>query len=76
MKVQFGLAGPLSGADGNYILVAEGANVENGMPMRDGAKTIHNEIDLLKVNARGSFYWEVRMTKLPFPVAYSVCYQM
>ena len=73
MTTQFGLAGPLSGADGNFVMVAGGANFENGMPWRGGAKTYHDEIYLLKEDAGGSLSWEVQKTKLPFPIAYSAC---
>lgn len=73
MEVQFGLAGPLAGADGNYVLVAGGANFENGMPWRGGAKSYHDEIFLLKGLAEGKYSWEVQKMKLPHPLAYSAC---
>jgi cyclically-permuted mutarotase family protein len=73
MALQYGLAGPLSGADGNYLLVAGGANFESGMPWRGGPKTYHDEIFLLKDHADGSLSWEISKTKLSSPIAYSAC---
>lgn len=73
MSQQFGLAGPVAGADGEYVLVAGGANFEDGMPWRGGAKKYHDEIYLLMEKSSGSFSWEVSKMSLPFPIAYPAC---
>lgn len=73
MSSQFGLAGPVSGADGNMVMVAGGANFENGMPWRGGTKTYHDEIYLLEEKSDGSLSWEECGHRLPFPMAYSAC---
>lgn len=73
MALQYGVAGPLSGADGNYIMVAGGANFESGMPWKGGVKTYHDEIYLLREMADGSLAWEIPTTRLIAPLAYSAC---
>ncbi|HWR99007.1 MAG TPA: hypothetical protein VN249_00255 [Prolixibacteraceae bacterium] len=73
MEKQFGLAGPLSGAHGNLLLVAGGANFEKGMPWRGGVKTYHDEIFLLEEMPDGTLTWKDTDYQLPFPVAYSSC---
>ncbi len=73
MATQFGLAGPVSGASGNYILVAGGANFENGMPWRGGVKAYHDEIFLLEEKSDGSLSWKENQIKLPLPLAYPAC---
>lgn len=73
MEKQFGLAGPVAGAHENRLMVAGGANFEQGMPWRGGVKTYHDDIYLLEEKADGTFAWEVSESKLPFPVAYPAC---
>ena len=73
MVTQFGLAGPVSGADGNFVLVAGGANFEKGVPWRGGIKSYHDEIYLLEAKANGSYSWHESALHLPFPIAYSAC---
>ena len=73
MSTQFGMAGPVSGADGNFVLLAGGANFENGLPWRGGIKRYHDEIYLLEANADGTFSWKVSGQRLPFAMAYAAC---
>ena len=71
--VQPGLAGPVTGSHGNFVLVAGGANFENGLPWRGGQKKYHDEIFLLENTGSGNFEWKQSVTKLPFPIAYPAC---
>ena len=72
-SVQPGLAGPVTGSHGNFVLVAGGANFENGLPWRGGQKKYHDEIFLLENTGSGNFEWKQSATKLPFPIAYPAC---
>jgi cyclically-permuted mutarotase family protein len=72
-SVQPGLAGPVAGAHGNFVLVAGGANFENGLPWRGGKKVYHEEIYLMEKSASGDFVWKQSTEKLPFSMAYPVC---
>ncbi len=72
-SVQPGLAGPVTGSYGNFVLVAGGANFENGLPWRGGQKKYHDEIFLLENTGSGNFEWKQSATKLPFPIAYPAC---
>jgi len=74
--IQPGLAGPISGADGNYLMVAGGSNFENGMPWRGGLKKYHDEIYLLEKKSETDYSWKQAAEKLPFPMAYSACVSM
>ncbi len=71
--VQPGLAGPLAGVCGDYLMVAGGANFEEEMPWRGGAKSYHDEIFLLKQEGDGDFVWTQAAERLPFPMAYPAC---
>lgn len=71
--VQPGLAGPMAGALGKYLMVAGGANFEDEMPWRGGAKSYHDEIFLLEKNTNGAFLWSQNSGTLPFSVAYPAC---
>ena len=73
MDKQFGLAGPVSGADGSFVMVAGGANFEGNPPWKGGIKIYHDDIFLLSQKADGSLSWSMSETKLPFPLAYSAC---
>ena len=68
-SVQPGLAGPIAGAQGNFVMVAGGANFENGLPWRGGEKKYHNEIYLLEKSASGNYVWKQSSEKLPFEMA-------
>lgn len=72
-SVQPGLAGPVAGAHGNFVLVAGGANFENGLPWRGGQKKYHDEIFLMEKTAPGKFDWKQSTERLPFPMAYPAC---
>lgn len=72
-SVQPGLAGPVAGAHGNFVLVAGGANFENGLPWRGGQKKYHDEIFLMEKTASGEFEWKQSTESLPFPIAYPAC---
>jgi cyclically-permuted mutarotase family protein len=72
-SVQPGLAGPVAGTHGNFMLVAGGANFESGLPWRGGKKVYHDEIFLLEKTGSGNFEWKQSATKLPFPIAYPAC---
>lgn len=73
MEVQFGLAGPVAGADGKRVMVAGGANFEDGMPWRGGTKKYHDDIYLLEEISEGKFKWTISGQKLPQPMAYPAC---
>ncbi len=68
---QPGLAGPVSGAFGKYLMVAGGANFEDKMPWQGGTKSYHDEIFLLKEDPIDM--WQPVAEKLPFPLAYPAC---
>lgn len=70
---QPGLAGPIAGAHGNFVLVAGGANFEDGLPWRGGKKKYHDEIFLLEKTASGNYSWKQSPEKLPYPMAYPAC---
>jgi cyclically-permuted mutarotase family protein len=72
-SVQPGLAGPVAGAHGNFVLVAGGANFENGLPWRGGQKKYHDEIFLMEKTASGELVWKQSSEKLPFAMAYPAC---
>ncbi len=72
-SVQPGLAGPVTGAHGNFVLVAGGANFENGLPWRGGRKKYHDEIFLMEKTASGELFWKQSPIKLPFAMAYPAC---
>lgn len=72
-SVQPGLAGPVAGAHGNYLIVAGGANFENGLPWRGGQKKYHDEIFLMGKTASGELVWKQSSEKLPFAMAYPAC---
>jgi len=76
MDKQFGLAGPVSGAIGELVMVAGGANFESTPPWKGGIKSYHDDIYLLTQKSDGSFSWSVSQIKLPFPMAYSACITM
>lgn len=71
--VQPGLAGPVSGAYGNFLLVGGGANFENGLPWRGGTKVYHDEIYLMEKSSSGEYRWSQSAKKLAFPLAYPAC---
>lgn len=71
--VQPGLAGPVAGVSGDYLLVAGGANFEGEMPWRGGAKSYHDEIFLLGKDSQGNFVWKMAAQRLPYPMAYAAC---
>lgn len=72
-SVQPGLAGPVAGAHGNFVLVAGGANFEDGLPWRSGQKKYHDEIFLMEKTPSGELVWKQSSEKLPFALAYSAC---
>lgn len=72
-SVQPGLAGPVAGAHGNFVLLAGGANFENGLPWRGGQKKYHDEIFLMEKTASGKFGWKQSTESLPSPMAYPAC---
>lgn len=72
-SVQPGLAGPIAGAHGNFVLVAGGANFEDGLPWRGGKKKYHDEIFLLEKTSSGNYSWKEVPEKLPYPMAYPAC---
>ena len=72
-SVQPGLAGPVAGAHGNFLMVAGGANFENGLPWRGGQKKYHDEIFLMEKTAAGEFVWKQTFEGLPSPIAYPAC---
>lgn len=72
-SVQPGLAGPVAGAHGGFVMVAGGANFEDGLPWRGGKKKYHDEIFLLEKTASGDYSWKEGSEKLPYPMAYPAC---
>jgi N-acetylneuraminate epimerase len=75
-SVQPGLAGPVSGVDGNFMFVAGGANFEGGMPWNGGQKRYHDVIYLLEKKSETVYLWKQAAEKLPYPMAYSACVSM
>lgn len=73
MDKQFGLAGPVSGAIGELVMVAGGANFEDSPPWKGGIKSYHDNIFLLSQKTDGTLSWSMSQTKLLFPLAYSAC---
>lgn len=71
--VQTGLAGPITGAHGNYVLVAGGANFEDEMPWRGGKKKYQDEIFLMEKASLGEYSWKQAAEKLSYPIAYPAC---
>jgi cyclically-permuted mutarotase family protein len=72
-SVQPGLAGPIAGVHGNFVLVAGGANFEDGLPWRGGKKKYHDEIFLMEKTKSESYLWKQSSEKLPLAMAYSAC---
>jgi len=72
-SVQPGLAGPIAGAHGNFVLVSGGANFENGLPWKGGKKKYHDEIFLLEKTGAGNYSWNQSLQRLPYPMAYPAC---
>ena len=69
---QPGLAGPVTGSHGNYLLVAGGANFENAMPWQGGTKKYHDEAFLLH-KEENQYSWQQSDFRLPFRLAYPSC---
>ena len=74
-SAQPGLAGPITGSLGNYLMVAGGANFKNSLPWTGGIKEYHDDIYLLKRSSREAFTWEVSAVKLPLRLAYAASVQ-
>jgi len=72
-SIQPGLAGPVAGAQGKYVLLGGGANFENGLPWKGGTKVYRTDMFLLERLPEGEFVWTRPAEKLPFPLAYSAC---
>ena len=72
-SVQPGLAGPIAGVHGNFVLVSGGANFENGLPWKGGKKKYHDEIFLMEKTASGNYSWKQSAERLPYPMAYPAC---
>jgi N-acetylneuraminic acid mutarotase len=72
-SIQRGVAGPVTGSQGDYLLVAGGANFRNGLPWKGGIKEYHDDIYLLRQNALHSYSWEISSLKLPLNLAYPAC---
>lgn len=70
-EIQVGLAGVLSGCDGNHIIVAGGSNFEDHLPWRGGTKLYHDEIYVLTMGKDNSLNWSQSWQRLPQPMAYS-----
>jgi len=71
--VQPGLAGPVTGAHGNFVMVAGGANFEDAPPWKGGTKKYHDIVYLLKKRGIGNYSWSQSEFRLPAPLAYSAC---
>lgn len=71
----FGLAGAISGADHNVLLVAGGTNFPNEMPWEGGKKKYYDDVFLYRKTNRGLLLIPTKKDfKLPFNLAYSaVC---
>lgn len=67
-----GLAGAISGADHNVLLVAGGTNFPNEMPWDGGKKKYYDDVFLYRKTGRGLFLIPTKKAlKLPFNLAYS-----
>jgi SSS family transporter len=67
---QPGLAGPYTGVDDNYLIVAGGANFLNKLSSEGGAKVYHDEIFVLRKDSSGEYTWIKMAEKMPFSSAY------
>ena len=71
-QVHLGLAGPVCGTIGDYIIVAGGANFPDGPPWLGGKKQYHDEVFILKKNFLGKICWKtINNPVLTMPIAYS-----
>lgn len=68
-----GLAGPVTGCSGRFLLIAGGANFKDGLPWKGGVKQYHDEIFLLEKTGSESYTWSRYPSKLPLNLAYSAC---
>ncbi|MFA6851415.1 MAG: hypothetical protein WCS30_13820, partial [Selenomonadaceae bacterium] len=73
MTIQYGLAGPVTGAYGNEPIVGGGSNFEDAMPWMGGTKKYHNLVYVLHQKKDGLYKWSKTSRKLLTPIAYSAC---
>lgn len=66
-----GLAGAVSGAHNNVLMVAGGANFPGAMPWLGGKKVYHNDVYVFQ--KKGDSLVVHKTAKLPFNIAYSAC---
>ena len=68
---QPGLAGALCGVSNNCLIVAGGANFEEGLPWEGATKVYHDEVFVL--SAGDDHQWIEHQAKLPLAMGYSAC---
>jgi len=71
--IQYGLAGPITGACGNQLIVGGGSNFEDAMPWLGGTKQYHDRVYVLQQQGEGQYEWSQPAGKLPASIAYSAC---
>lgn len=69
-QFQAGLAGASSGINNDVMLIAGGANFENGFPWKGAPKKYFNDIYIIRKEGE-CFTWINKTFKLPFNLAYS-----
>lgn len=68
---QPGLAGALCGISNNCLIVAGGANFEDGLPWEGATKVYHDEV--FGLSAGDDHQWIEHRAKLPLAMGYSAC---
>lgn len=69
-KEALGVAGPVSGFTGDFLLIAGGANFPDGLPWEGGVKRYYDEVYLFDP-VRQTFFTDTASLRLPAPVAYA-----
>lgn len=62
-----GYAGPVTGIQGDLLLIGGGANFPDGMPWAGGKKHYHSQVYITNIDGKAPFF---RMFSLPYTVAY------
>ncbi len=73
IKNQLGVAGPVAGRVGNYLLVGGGANFPDKAPWLGGAKQMYDQIYLFRKTAETSLELVSASQHLPYKLAYPAC---
>ena len=68
-----GVAGPVAGAHGDYLMVAGGSDFLDNPPWKGGIKRYHSQVYLLGFSGKERIAWKKIPEQLPLPMAYSAC---